>query len=80
MKIKTEHRELIASAVKPLDTPMARQMYTSRSFPRANKVKDLNKRYRWDLLYASKVNVSAIYEYANDDHIDTVLRNLIKPL
>lgn len=51
------------------------------------------KRYRWDVFYASRWmkgdefqpkgpsgqsgNIGAIYEYLNDDHIDTALRKII---
>lgn len=46
----------------------------------ADKVKDLNKRYRWDLLWLLKLDLTEIYKYANDSHIDTVLRKLVRPL
>jgi hypothetical protein len=51
----------------------------------------VNKRYRWDLFwYAQRVAnpfgpstkwvCDVIYPYANDDHIDTALRSIVKPL
>jgi hypothetical protein len=36
-----------------------------------------NKRYRWDLLWLSGVDVTKYYHYLNDDHIDTALRRLL---
>lgn len=39
-----------------------------------------DKRYRWDLLWASKFNFGAMYDYCNDTHIDTALRKIIRGL
>jgi hypothetical protein len=36
-----------------------------------------HKRYRWDLLWLSGVDVTKYYHYLNDDHIDTALRRLL---
>lgn len=45
------------------------------------------KRLRWDLLYASKLKLGDgvgthgdvnVYAYANDEHIDTALRSIMK--
>ena len=35
-------------------------------------------RYRWDLLWSSKVNTNKYYEYLNDSHIDTALKQALK--
>lgn len=48
-----------------------------------NRVKDVNKRYRWDILFAvpsSRRNpiMNRLYAYANDEHIDTALRAIVK--
>lgn len=79
MKLTKEHQDLLA-AVVPLDTEALRTTYRSGQFHNADKVKDLNKRYRWDLLWLLKLDLTEIYKYANDAHIDMVLRNLVKPL
>ena len=79
MKLTKEHQDLLA-AVVPLDTETLRTTYRSGQFHNADKVKDLNKRYRWDLLWLLKLDLTEIYKYANDGHIDTVLRKLVKPL
>ena len=44
---------------------------------------DWKKRFRWDLLYSTPYVdrapwFDAVYKYANDDHIDTVLRKITK--
>lgn len=80
MKIKPEHLQALVDAIKPLDTPERRAHYTSNV-----KAKDINKRYRWDLLYISKLKIGdgrgceglPLYEYMNDVHIDTALRSIV---
>ena len=34
-------------------------------------------RYRWDIMYLSKVDIPKYYHYLNDDHIDTALRKIL---
>jgi hypothetical protein len=34
--------------------------------------------YRWSLLWATNPCLIDIYEYCNDDHIDTALRKIMK--
>lgn len=46
---------------------------------------DRNKRLRWDLLWTSpkeerELLLKEVYEYANDDNIDTVLRSLVNEI
>lgn len=84
MKITPTHLESLTQALTPLDTPERRAQYASGEFPRADAVTDLNKRYRWDLLFAtgpfSREWTTEVYKYADDTHIDTALRSVIKPL
>lgn len=71
MKIQQEHVEFIDNAIRDFNTVEAKQHYVSQGLSA--------KRYRWDLLYKaglSKWLCDNIYPYANDDHIDTVLRSL----
>lgn len=86
MKIKTEDLEKLKAAVAPLDTPANREKYASGDFPRANLCRDLDKRYRWDLLYASGLKIGDgvgmpgdvnLYAYMDDSHIDTALRSIV---
>jgi len=44
------------------------------------RVKDLGMRFRWDLLWAAKVDLNAMYVYLNDSHIDTALKAIVKEL
>ena len=74
MKITSEHKEFIRNAVADFNTPEAREYYKSQGLS--------DKRYRWDLLYKaglSKWLCDNTYPYANDDHIDTVMRQITNP-
>ena len=47
------------------------------------RVKDLDKRFRWDLCYAAGLSgwlCDEVYKYANDTHVDTALRHAIKTI
>lgn len=82
MKISAEHVEAIRSAIAPFDTEERRANYRAGAFPRSELVKDLNKRYRWDLFWTTGSHVrSPLYtgDY-NDAHIDTALRSIVPPL
>ena len=76
MKIKPEHFEQIKTAIaKVIENQGDRsQAYRKEGFT--------PMRYRWDLLRASAITpswvVDNIYPYANDDHMDTVLRKITK--
>lgn len=79
---KDELRKL-SDAIVPLDTVGVRVSYREGRFYNADKVKDLNMRYRWDLLHALPYDefIGPIYARGgNDDHIDTALRKVVRPL
>lgn len=79
MKLPKECVEELRSAIAPLDTIELRESYRTGNFPRSELVKDLDKRYRWDLLGASGVDVCAFYDLydVNDSHIDSALRTIV---
>lgn len=82
-RITGNELETIRAAVAPLDTEANRQMYREGRFHNADKVKDLDMRFRWDLLNAGGgwQVTSALYEAGhNDSHIDTALRSIVAPL
>ena len=81
MKIKPEHFAVLKTAVEKFDTPFHRSRYKAAGLS--------DKRFRWDCLWASKVRIGDgvgikgdldLYAYMNDDHIDTALRSIVKPL
>lgn len=78
MKIKPEHYAALKAVIEPLDTAENRARYERGEFPRADRTRDLAKRYRWDLLYASKYPVGELYSYLDDNHIDTALKAIVK--
>lgn len=89
MKITPTDLQILKDKLLPLDTEHRREMYRSGHFPRSEHCKDVNKRYRWDLLYVSGIKIGDgvgmqgdvnLYAYMTDAHIDTALRNLIPPL
>lgn len=70
----------LTEALRPLDTPDRRDAYRAGKFPRADKVKDLDRRYRWDLLYASRALADDMCAKYDAAHIDTALRCIVPAL
>lgn len=61
--------EAMKAAVAPFDTDDARAAYAKYGLSAM--------RYRWDLLYRSKFSILHMYNYLNDDHIDTALKAIV---
>lgn len=80
LKMSPENVERIRAAIAPLDTPERRDAYLRGDFKNADKCKDLDMRYRWDLLYAGKLDLYALFKELNDSHIDAALRQIVQPL
>lgn len=80
-RIGPEIVEQMRQGIAPLDTPEMRDRYRSGNFPRADRVQDLDKRYRWDLFWAAP-HLDALYDDRSilDSHIDTALRKIVPPL
>lgn len=74
----------LVKRVQELDTNFLRQLYTEGDFPRPEPVKDLDKRYRWDLYAAARhmigYDVDVFPEDTTNAHIDTLLRKLVDPI
>ncbi len=81
MKISPAHYEHMKAAIAALPVE---GMRTHKQMLAADKrVKDLEKRFRWDLSYAAKLTpfiCSTVYPYASDDHVDTALRAIVREL
>ena len=82
MKIRNDHlayiREQIAGVLH--HAPDLPERYRAGDFARADKVRDLNTRYRWDLFFMAGLTSWAcreVYNYADDRHIDTALRAIV---
>jgi len=81
MKASPELRSTVADAIAPVDTQANRDRYRSGDFPRSDRTKDLDKRYRWDLYYHAHDTVGPFHTTGlNDAHIDTMLRSIVAPL
>lgn len=77
MRVDTVTLEAMRAAIAPLDTPERRARYVARDFPRADMVRDIDARYRWDLFYAARVFPEGLTDAR---HIDTALRRIVAPL
>ena len=82
MKIKKEHREHIHKAIEQIwdrDTHESHRVAVVAE----GKAKDVDKRVRWDWCWAAGLTrfmCDEVYPYANDTHIDTVLKETIRKL
>lgn len=81
MKITKEHYNIIKNAMQEkaflLPSIKSHIKYETR------QPKDLEMRIRWDLFYASGISqfvCKDVYIYANDEHIDTALKMIMKEL
>lgn len=79
MKIDKATLEHMAELIRPFDTPEMRQAYREGRFPRSNAVKDLNRRYRFDLSYAAKV-YAILPDDVTDAHVETALKRIVPDL
>jgi hypothetical protein len=85
MKIKPEHYEVLRDAFASIKDCIASHR---EAVIAGGKAKDVEKRVRWDALYAlgrtnylpDRFTSSVLYDYMNDDHIDTALRAVIREL
>lgn len=75
--IPTPVVESMRELIEPLDTQERRYRYQNGLFPRADRVKDLNIRYRYDLMYESNAYKLLPVEARN---VDTALRRIIPDL
>ena len=79
MKIKPEHLAIIRMQINAVlnKYPGIAAEYEAGEFSDADKVKDLQKRFCFDLWYGAgmvKWTCDVIYPYANDDHLYTALK------
>lgn len=80
MKIKPEHIAHMQSAIATI----ADRIPAHREAVKASgKFQDLEKRIRWDAARAAGLIVwicDNLYPYANDTHVDTALRHIMREL
>lgn len=83
MKIKPEHYQAIKDRIAPHIPKLKAHREYLLSDKCKHKPKDLEKRIRWDFWWIAKIPyeiASEIYEYANDEHVDTALKKIMKEL
>lgn len=90
MKITTEHYTFMKNAIREKFTSSLVNDHLTfiENEWKQNRVgpydsNNVNKRLRWDLLYLSVSSAwicANIYKYADDTHIDTALKNIMKEL
>lgn len=85
MKITPDDLHDLTAMINPMDTPEIRAKYVAGDFPRVELVQDLNKRFRWDLLWMAdgttrRAWFDRVYKYAHDEHVDTALRSIVPAL
>ena len=81
MKIRPEHYNHMKSAIADLDP--AKVAAHKEALTHDARVKDLEKRFRWDLCHAAippSWICDNLYSYMDDTHIDTALRSIVRAL
>lgn len=80
MKIKPEHYTAIKSIIGSFEREQV------LAYKALKLGKDPERRFRWDLFTfarrsgAEKIVMDDIYRYANDNHLDTALRAIVREL
>ena len=79
MKIKPEHFQHLKTEIEAILSKYDRlvEEYEAGQFPRSEKVKDLQKRFCFDLLHGAGLDrfvCDDLYPYMNNDHIYTALK------
>jgi hypothetical protein len=75
MKIKPEHLEHMRAALVKFNTDFYRSRYAAAGFS--------TQRFQWDAMRAAGLIpwvCDTLYPYANDEHIQTALNRIIRPL
>jgi len=84
MKMKQEHFDYIEKEINIIlekynDEGQLVERYRSGNFPRAKAVKDLQKRFCFDLYYGAGLarwSCDNLCTYLNDEHIYTALKKI----
>lgn len=84
MKMPPALFDWLRTAIECHDTAARRAAYREGRYPRAERTRDLNMRYRWDLLWAVHGALPdalrAELNELRDAHIDTALRRIVAQL
>ena len=84
MKMTAALFDRLRAEIAHHDTAARRAAYREGRYPRADRTKDLNMRYRWDLLYAVHGQLPDVLRKELGDlrttHIHTALRRIVASL
>lgn len=85
MKMSTQLFDTLKSKIEDHDNDERRRAYKSGDIVGADKVKDMDVRYRWDLYWDAWRGSETIRDLVSDEdlhtpHIDTALRQIVSPL
>lgn len=84
MKMSAALFDLLRAEIARYDTESQRAVYREGRYPRADRTKDKDKRYRWDLLWAVHGSMPDVLRKElhelRDTHIDTALRRIVAQL
>lgn len=77
--------KILERAILSYDTDQRRDLYRNGLIVRAEFVKDMDKRYRWDLFWTAWGQYSTVRDILSevdfiDSHMDTFLRRIVSPL
>ena len=82
MKITPAHYQHMQAAIAAIATPA--KIAAHRQFiVNEGKAQDVEKRLRWDMSYYSGLTpyiCDNVYSYADDTHVDTALRQIMREL
>ncbi|MGX9389612.1 hypothetical protein ACWX0O_01680 [Nitrobacteraceae bacterium UC4449_H16] len=81
MKLTQEHVAHMTAAIAKI--PEYKVAAHRQFIVNEGKSKDVEKRLRWDLSYYAGLTpwiCEHVYSYANDDHVDTALRAIMREL
>ena len=86
MRITKQHYNELKQAISLIPASAVKE---HREFiKQEGKAKDIEKRLRWDTLYATRIKIGdgkgmpglPLYGYLNDSHIDTALKHIMADL
>lgn len=84
MKMPSALFDCLRAEIERFDTETRRAAYREGRYPRSDRTKDVNLRYRWDLLWAVHGRLPdtlrAELNDLRDTHIDTALRRIVAQL
>lgn len=85
MKIKPEHFQHLKTEIEAILSKYDRvvEEYEKGQFPRSEKVKDLQRRFCFDVLFGAGLSrwvSDNLYPYMNDDHLYTALKAICPKL